>query len=267
VQAVDRVAAAFARAARRSLPFLVRYRAQIVARPAGIVSGGSASEPSLGGGYEVSLSSRDGHAWGRLALDAGAMALTLDGALGGRGDFGPPTPASAPTPAQRALLARVMRSLAADLAGVVHTEVNLSIAQVPGDVPASAAGKAPDLIRAACSIEGVGVDAALVLSLGADAVEEAVRDVDPSPELGESSRGDPRMALALQDVEVEAVVELGRLPIGLRRILALQVGDVLRLPTATDDPLVVRVGDVEKLYGTPVVSRGQLALEIVGRKG
>jgi flagellar motor switch protein FliM len=51
----------------------------------------------------------------------------------------------------------------------------------------------------------------------------------------------------------------------LRRVLSLQPGQVLRLDTAVDDPVSVRVGGVKKFVGVPVISRGQLAVEVRGR--
>jgi flagellar motor switch protein FliM len=75
------------------------------------------------------------------------------------------------------------------------------------------------------------------------------------------------MAEALGGVPMALVAELGRVTMGLRSIMALRVGDVVRLPTATDDLLHVRVGGVEKFSAVPVVSRGQLAIEIRARAG
>ena len=73
------------------------------------------------------------------------------------------------------------------------------------------------------------------------------------------------MAEALLDVEVDVIAELGRTTLGLRRVLNLRVGEVVRLPTAVDDPVPIRVGDVLKLQGSPVISRGQLSIEIKSR--
>jgi flagellar motor switch protein FliM len=61
------------------------------------------------------------------------------------------------------------------------------------------------------------------------------------------------------------VAELGRTTIGLRRVLALKVGEVLRLPTALDDSIDVLVAGIRKFHAVPVSSRGQVAIEIRGR--
>ena len=79
------------------------------------------------------------------------------------------------------------------------------------------------------------------------------------------SAADPRMAEALSEVPVEVICELGSVRLGLRRVLSLQVGQVLRLDTAVDDPVSVRVAGIKKFVGVPVISRGQLAVEVRGR--
>jgi flagellar motor switch/type III secretory pathway protein FliN len=80
-----------------------------------------------------------------------------------------------------------------------------------------------------------------------------------------SAGNDPRMAEAITEVPVEVTAELGRVKLGLRRVLSLEVGQVLRLVTAVDDPVIVRIGGVEKFRGAPVISRGQVSVEIRGR--
>jgi flagellar motor switch protein FliM len=97
------------------------------------------------------------------------------------------------------------------------------------------------------------------IAIGAEALESAAkkRDDDDSPEVG-----NPIMEQAVEEIPVDITAELGRVTMGLRRVLSLKVGQVLRLPTATDDLVVVRVGGVAKFQGVPVVSRGQLAIEI-----
>jgi flagellar motor switch protein FliM len=75
------------------------------------------------------------------------------------------------------------------------------------------------------------------------------------------------MPQIVQEVPVLIVAELGRLKVGLRSLLELQVGQVLRLSTAVDDPVRIEVEGLKKFFGSPVVSRGQLAVEIKGRTG
>ena len=59
--------------------------------------------------------------------------------------------------------------------------------------------------------------------------------------------------------------ELGCAMLTLHRVLSLKVGEVVRLPTALDDAIAVRVAGVRKFNAVPVASRGQVAIEIRGR--
>jgi len=77
--------------------------------------------------------------------------------------------------------------------------------------------------------------------------------------------GDPRIYEAIKEVPVEVVAELGRIKVGLRELLTWHTGQVLRLSTAIDDPILLRVAGMTKFSGRPVISRGQLSIEIKGR--
>jgi flagellar motor switch/type III secretory pathway protein FliN len=119
-----------------------------------------------------------------------------------------------------------------------------------------------DGLRVDCTLEGDNSGAIIGVAVGAEALEAAARKRDDhdAPELG-----NPVMLEAVEEIPVELAAELGRVKMGLRRVLSLKVGQVLRLPTATDDQVIVRVGGVAKFQGIPVVSRGQLSIEIKAR--
>jgi len=102
------------------------------------------------------------------------------------------------------------------------------------------------------------VSACVIVAASAQALEHAAKERDePEP-----VAGDPRVVDALLEVPIEVRAELGRVSLGLRRVLALAPGDVIHLRTATDDPLQVTTAGVAKFSGVPVVSRGQLSIEI-----
>jgi flagellar motor switch protein FliM len=97
--------------------------------------------------------------------------------------------------------------------------------------------------------------------MGAESLEAAIKEqAAEDPDLG-----DPRFVEALHEVTVELTAELGRVTLGLRRLLTLQPGQILRLSTAVDDPAVLRIAGVTKFEGSPVVSRGQLGIQIKKR--
>lgn len=101
----------------------------------------------------------------------------------------------------------------------------------------------------------------LAIPLGALDAHKDQLDVgaDVAEEDGEWAHQQERL---LRDVPVDVVAELGRIDVPLRRLLELQVGDVLRLDQAPEDPVVVRVAGVEKFTARPSVRFGNIAIEL-----
>ena len=263
VEVMGRIAGEFARSARRCLPFLSRYKSQLLPGPVQSLQSSLENEleqPT----FEVAIGTADGLGWGSVTLDANAIGFVLEGALGGSGAFWETSVDPALTAAQRALLMRLTQSLAGELAAQIHREVGLSmsILGAPGG-PSATSPEAGDVLRVVCRIEGLPVNASIVVSASAQALEHAAKEQDGAPEPIQS---DPRVVDALLEVPMELRAELGRVSIGLRRVLLLRPGDVIHLKTATDDPLRVTVAGVEKFCGVPVVSRGQLSIEVRERQ-
>jgi flagellar motor switch/type III secretory pathway protein FliN len=166
--------------------------------------------------------------------------------------------------AQRAVVARVARSLAEDFSAAVRDEVGLTFTVASSHARAVDEVIEPpgvDGLRVDCLLEQLAGDPVISISISAEALETAAREQhDYAP-----VAADPRMAEALREVPIEVTVELGKAKLGLRSVLELKVGQVIRLETAVDDPAIVRIGGLEKFAARPVVSRGQLAVEIKGR--
>jgi flagellar motor switch protein FliM len=261
VGVMARVAQAFVRGCRRSMPFLVRYRCHVA--PGTVETLASAAE-FLGEpnehAFTARLASDGGRAWAAVSLDAGAIALVIEGALGGRAMTTLEPLSQPPTAAQKALLGRIVLSLAGDLAAALAEEAKLELARVSDDHSHTNVPPAGDVLRVACTVEGLGTPASVIIAVSAPSLEASCKEAaEDEPSL------DPRLADTMREVPVEVVAELGRVQVGLRSLLGLRVGEVLRLPTATDDPLTVRVGGVAKFAASPIVSRGQLAIEIKAR--
>lgn len=262
--AMGAVAASFARAARRSLPFLTRYKGRILPRP---VEMAAREQPAEGFDelpqFTVTLAGPGG-TWATLTLTTQAIAMVLEGSMGGRNA---PTPGSLGpdlTAAQRALVGRIAKSLAADFASGVRQIAKLELAIAPEDTrKESASGKAATGFRVVCDVDGTGAPTGLVLTIGAKAFDDAVRESSAR----EAAEVDPRIGDALPEVPLELVAELGRVSLGLRRVLSLKVGDVIRLTTAVDDAISLRIEGSPKFSGVPITSRGQLAVEIRARHG
>lgn len=71
-----------------------------------------------------------------------------------------------------------------------------------------------------------------------------------------------RMEAALRGTEVELVAMLGQQRATVREVLALRAGDVMRLENTPEEPLDVRVGQRAVFQGTPIVRRGNLAMQV-----
>jgi flagellar motor switch protein FliM len=277
--AMSHVAQRFARGARKTLPFLVKRRARLVPEPVCIVDLGAERVVERGPVFEILLEADEGPAWACLTLGPEALSVMLEGALGGSEKNASSGIGADLTLAQAALVGKLARRLAEDFAEAVKSEVGIALrATSARSIPAGDERDAAfaDGLRAECAFEGIVGDARIAIAMGAgggasappqprapgaEALESASKEQGDEGE--ESS--DPRMAEAMQEVPVEVVAELGRVRLGLRRVLSLEVGQVLRLATAVDDPVIVRVAGVEKFRGAPVISRGQLSVEIRGR--
>jgi len=262
--AMAHVAQRFARGARKTLPFLVKRRARLVPEPVCIVDLGAERVVERGPVYEILLEAEDGPAWACLSLGPEALSVMLEGALGGSEKNASSGIGADLTLAQAALVGKLARRLAQDFADAVKGQVGITLRILTArSIPAGDERDAAfaDGLRAECAFEGIAGDARISIAMGAEALESAANDQDAE----EEETNDPRMVEAILEVPVEVVAELGRVRLGLRRVLSLEVGQVLRLATAVDDPVIVRIGGVEKFRGAPVISRGQLSVEIRGR--
>jgi len=263
MQAMAHVAQRFARSAKRTLPFLVKRKARITPEPVAIVDLASERIVSQGPIYEVILGTPSG-AWGLMTLNTDALGVVLEGVLGGGDSGGASGLGNDLTLAQAALVGRITRALAGDLAEAVRAEVGIELSlELAHSVARGDEREAnfPDGLCVDCLFEGIAGGARISIALGAEALESAARDNDAPA----AQSGDPRMAEAVCDVPVEVIAQLGSVKLGLRRVLSLQVGQVLRLDTAVDDPVSIRIAGVAKFVGVPVISRGQLAVEVRGR--
>jgi flagellar motor switch protein FliM len=265
MQAMARVAANFARSARRSMPFLVKRRSRLVPGAVVFVDLNPEARAVASPVYEVVFEEPDGPARASLFFSTDAVAVMLEGALGGAGaSTGSSGLGSALSVAQSALVTRIVKQLTDDFILAVKAEVGVEVrvqsarAIAMGDDREAGFG---DGLGVDCLFDGLGPNTKIVLAMGAEALEAAIKDKESE----DPALGDPRFAEALCEVPIEVVAELGRVSLGLRRLLTLQPGQILRLSTAVDDAAVVRVAGVTKFTGSPVISRGQLAIQIKAR--
>ncbi|MCR5724585.1 MAG: flagellar motor switch protein FliM [Treponema sp.] len=70
----------------------------------------------------------------------------------------------------------------------------------------------------------------------------------------------------LSDVDMDVVAEIGRINMPIRDVLALRVGDVVRLSnTRVGDPLTLAVGNKKKFYCQPGVVGKKMAVQVIGK--
>jgi flagellar motor switch/type III secretory pathway protein FliN len=221
------------------------------------------TQSSGGPSFEVILESDDAPAWASLTINTSALRLILEGSLGAK-TAGSGLLGTELTLAQRALVARVARSLADDLANAIRDDVGIKLSIVSShgrtsdevsDAPES------DGLRVDCVFEDIAEEPKITVAVAVSALESVSKRDEAEVPLA----GDPRMYEAVKEVPVEVVAELGRLKVGLRELLTWHAGQVLRLSTAIDDPILLRVAGMTKFSGRPVISRGQLSIEIRGR--
>jgi flagellar motor switch protein FliM len=267
MNAMSRIGLRFSRAGRKALPFLVRRRARLLPQSVAIADTASTAQ-DLGRGVrlEISLEEQGGPGWGDLIINAEGLAVILEGTLGAAVSDGPGPAALGDdiTPAARALATRVARTLAVDFVAAIKEEVGIDFevglvrSVSPND---GAEGRGSDGLRVDCLFEGMADTACIALVLSAESLEEAAREHEEPP----VQQGDPRVMDSLKEVPVQIIAELGCATLSLDRVLSLKVGEVLRLPTALDDAIAVRVAGVRKFNAVPVASRGQVAIEIRAR--
>lgn len=271
---LTQIATPFCRELRRAMPFLARQRARLVLGEAVLASDGTLPEPIDGPSFLVTLEAPGGDLWAALSFDGAAILALVEGLFGasdptdeGDADDGAPDSRQSLgetlTLAQRAMLRRLCADLAGRLVRLVEEETGQKLAVTElislkrGEFPELAA----DALAIDCGIEGVAHPWAVRVFMGADALqklttrESNTKDADAGP----------TMAMAAVRVPVTVVAELGRVTLRLSQVLGLRVGDTLRLPSAANDPVLVRVEGVPKFDAVPVISRGQVAVKIQSR--
>lgn len=274
LSSLTQIAAPFCRGLRRSIPFLGRQRARLSVGKARAAR--DPALPTLGEGpsFWVKLESSE-QVWAALHFDGAAILALVDGLFGAASepseddpdaedaeveDRRPPL-GDALTLAQRALLKRLCRDLSAELQ--TQVEATCKVKLTVSELSSLKRGEAPevpgDALAVDCRIEEVPHPWLIRLYMGSLALQKLAAQHAPGP------GGGSDMALAAQRIPVTVVAELGRVTLKLSQVLGLREGDTLRLPSAANDPVVVRVEGVVKFDAVPVISRGQVAVKIHSR--
>lgn len=143
-------------------------------------------------------------------------------------------------------------------------EVSVAISEVlsrPIDLPRLA--QFEPLLRLPLSVSfGLDSNEELSLVLTGTAIKPPKVDEKLPQEAAKSNSDRGRMAARLTLAELELVVILGHAATSVRKVLSLNVGDVLRLEQAPTAPLQLFIEGQKKMLGAPMVSHGNIAVEI-----
>jgi flagellar motor switch protein FliM len=71
-----------------------------------------------------------------------------------------------------------------------------------------------------------------------------------------------QLAVLLKDTRVNMVAELGKTVTTIGRILQLDQGDIIKINTGPQDPVIIKVEGMPKYAGTPGVIKGNRAVQI-----
>jgi flagellar motor switch protein FliM len=257
--AVEQASPQLASALRRGMPFLARQGAQVAlcfarAIPVGELLG-DLPRPI----HATHLVVSPVGARGAMVMDAGAIAMILDGVLGGNGTALPELNPSGLTPPQMALVSRVVDGVIHSLSEVLSRRLGIRFEARSPDGDDASSEAAP----IACSFElGAGEKIGrVVLLVPKEALLAGGEDAQDS-----AAQVDPRVASVVEQVELNLVAELARMRVTLRQLSNLRVGDTIRLEVPVGAAINVRADGYVVLRGHPTTSAGQIAIRVAGAR-
>jgi flagellar motor switch protein FliM len=258
--AVEQASPQLASALRRGMPFLARQSAQVALCFARAIPVGEllADLPRPIHATHLVVSPVGGR--GAMVMDAGAIAMILDGVLGGNGTSLPELDPSGLTPPQVALVSRVVDGVLHSLSEVLSRRLGITFETRAPDGDDASSEAAP----IACSFElGAGERIGrVVLLVPKEALLAGGEDTqDPA-----ASRVDPRVARVVEHVELNLVAELARMRVTLRQLSNLRVGDTIRLEVPVGAAINVRADGCVVLRGHPTTSAGQIAIRVAAAR-
>ena len=283
--AMDERAPEIALAMRRGVPFLMRQSVPIEPQGAKLSRARELEHDialNAGPVFSVPLATDPGGSRAMLIFDRNAVAFLLEGALGGSPEEAEGGDAPELTSPQRAVMGRIadsmLRAVSDSLAplGVKLRRLPSTTGTPPegqfaaitftlGERPAQAAAAVDDDGFTAAEAEPSSNKAppCIVFALGRDALSNA--GLGLFTEARQRDDSSKRIPAVLSEVELDLVVELGRVRKRLGDIDTLKVGDVIRLGSIVRQPVVLRVQGHPVFRGRPTTSGTQLAVTILER--
>jgi flagellar motor switch protein FliM len=242
-------------AIRRAIPFIGRSALPVNVRAVEAVSLDATMEALTKPWHSTPLAIEPGGSTGVLAFDGGAVAIVLNGLLGGEGKPPPALTANFLTTTQTALMARVAIGVCAAFSEAL-ARAGLTIAPRAKSAPEPHGESAP----ITCTIEiGEGEFVGrIVLSIAKDALLARAGGAKAI----EATAPDPRISATVETIEVELVAELGRARMRLCDIARLKPGETLRLDAPITGSVDVLAQGRAIFSGRPTAVNGQIAVRL-----
>lgn len=84
-------------------------------------------------------------------------------------------------------------------------------------------------------------------------------------ETSDKSTPTQSLAILLNDIPISASVQLGRAQVSVQDVLNMEVGDVVRLDSKVNDPLLVRIGDEVRFLARPGLVGKRISVQVIDK--
>jgi flagellar motor switch protein FliM len=248
-------------ALRRAVPFLARRGIPVALGYAKAMPLSAVLQDIEAPIHVTRLAVQPGDGRGAMVFDAGVLALLLDGVLGGDGTSTPKLESEGLTPPQFAVVQGVVTTILRALGETLSTRLGVRLEPLPGTGPNAEAGG--EGVPVACALDLSTREGARIGRVVLLLPKESLLHVTGGAEQGAAPKADPRIVAALDDVELEVIVELTRLRMSLGDVTELRVGDTIPLDVPVDGEVTVRTADRVLMRGRPTTVGGRIAVRTV----
>ena len=280
-------------ALRRAVPFLTRRGVAIKPGAPYVINSNELQSQLAAPVYLANLASEPGGARAAICLDSQAISFLLEGSLGGDGSDPPKLNPKGLTAPQLAFMDRVFTNVMKCCAETIERSIGLSVKYLPRAQGQKSAGATLVVLPLNFVDEATLDDDDDMDVFGPESTEEAPEaDGEAAEPSSAGSRGrmliglsknalnraraahdrrqrtqpiDDRVAATIREVDVDVVAELGRLPLTIGKLMALKVGDTLRLDVPVNGHIILRIDEEVLFRGQPTTTGTQLAIQIVER--
>jgi flagellar motor switch protein FliM len=248
-------------ALRRAVPFLARRGIPVTLGYAKAMPLSAVLQDIEAPIHVTRLAVQPGDGRGAMVFDAGVLALLLDGVLGGDGTSTPKLESEGLTPPQFAVVQGVVTTILRALGETLNTRLGVRLEPLPGTGPNAEAGG--EGVPVACALDLSTREGARIGRVVLLLPKESLLHVTGGAEQGAAPKADPRIVAALDDVELEVIVELTRLRMSLGDVTELRVGDTIPLDVPVDGEVTVRTADRVLMRGRPTTVGGRIAVRTI----